>query len=168
MSWITNRELVARGVPQSAIDRAVAERKLKGTRLSGDGMAFDSEAVDRWLGISPKGGHADDGPAPGESRTEYWARRDAERSSTAGTPAPTSRPAAFRSAEETIAVLAGHIVAQEGVTEHEARRRVLRDSADLRAKLHAEANQDHPARGTRPRPDLADRAAAMRDSLPTR
>ena len=55
---------------------------------------------------------------------------------------------------------------QEGIDELAARQKILRGSPDLRQRLVEEANRDRPQKGTRPRPDLADKAAALRDVVP--
>ena len=71
-----------------------------------------------------------------------------------------------RTATEILDNLVGHVVAQEGISESEARQKILRDSPDLRERLVAEANSNGgPPRGVRPRPDLADKAAAY-DAIP--
>lgn len=171
MSWITNRELVSRGVPQTSINEAVQGRKLKGTRLSNEEMAFDCASVDAWLAGRPAGV---DASAAKQSLASYQreeretiAREQASRpvSSAPSAVTPVSQQ---RSAEETLACLVDHVAAQENTGEAEARQKVLRGSPDLRERLVAEANADRPLRGTRARPDLADRAAALHDAIPTR
>ena len=77
-------------------------------------------------------------------------------------------PDTQRTAMQTLDCLTGHVAAQENITEAEARRKILRDSPDLRERLRAEANVARPSRGTREREDLREREAAYADSCPTR
>ena len=175
MSWIATRELVARGVPRSAIDTAVEERILRGTSLSGGEMAFDTELVDTWLrgrlsGIAPA--------AAASARNELaqycreMPKGDVHRdrpgpvaATSAAAPAAPAAVSPQRSATDTLENIVGHIVVQEGVEESEARRRVLRDAPDLRQRLVDEANVDRPRGGGRGREDLRARAAAY-DAIP--
>jgi len=70
-----------------------------------------------------------------------------------------------RTPQQTLDNLVDHLVSQQGITEQQARCQVLRDCPDLRQRLVDEANAGQPPRGIRPRPDLADRAAAY-DGIP--
>ncbi|NLF08207.1 MAG: hypothetical protein GX594_09540 [Pirellulaceae bacterium] len=171
MSWISTQELVSRGIPRSAIDKAVAERRLKGTRLSNEEMAFDCVAINSWLGGRPAGvdaSAAKQGLANYQREEEATVRREQSARAATSPATPVAPVSPQRSAEETLANLVGHVMRQENVSEVEARQKILRDSPDLRQRLRAKANSDRPPQGTREREDLRERAAAYSDSIPTR
>ena len=119
--WVTNRQLVVKGIPESSQQRARESGKLPYVNLGNDTYSYRQSDVDRWL-----------------SRTR-GDRQERQKPARRGATSASRTPQ--RSAKETLDCLAKHVAAQEGVSEAAAKTRVLRQHPELRQQLVSEANR---------------------------
>ena len=117
--WVTNTQLVTQGVPESAQARARQSGRLKYVDVGNGVFSYKQTDVDAWLSGT---------------------RGRPARGSGSRPAAAASRATPRRSAKETLACLAGHVSEQEGISKLAAKQKILREDADLRQRLVAEAN----------------------------